>query len=200
MSAQKGNKLVIGVTGSMGSGKSTVARMLKGPDSEIIDADRIGHQLIRPGKDAYKRVVSLFGRRILRFGAIDRRKLGELVFADKALLKKLEAILHPRIIAAIRRGIALSRKRLIIVDAPLLLEAAGRLKIDRLVVVKCGRRAQLERLAKRGGPSRAEAVRRIKAQIPLRRKLARADFIIDNNGAISETRKQVEKVRRLWKS
>ena len=202
MLKQKKSKLVLGVTGNMGSGKSTVARMFKSSDSLLIDADCLGHELVSIGTDVYKKIIKSFGRKILKpDNSIDRVKLAKIAFANKASLNKLNSIVHHAIIAKIKRIIRYSNKRIIILDAALIIESGLNKLIDKLVVVTAKRQQQILRSKKRLLLSKNEISRRIKYQISQNAKMRLADFIIDNSGSISKTRKQVSEIRRtLWRS
>lgn len=199
---RKENKLVVGLTGSFGTGKSTVAGFFKGPRVEVIDADLIAHTVYRPGTRVFDMIVKTFGKRIVsRRGDIDRAVLGGVVFKSLRLLKRLQRIVIPEVVRLIRRKTAASRARLVVIDAPLLIEAGLLPSVDRLIVVKTTRAVQIKRLRARTSLSRADIIRRITVQIPLREKLRLADFVIDNNGSLGNTKKQVEKLRRqLWRS
>ena len=186
----------------MGSGKSTVARMFKSSDSLLIDADCLGHELVSIGTDVYKKIIKSFGRKILKpDNSIDRVKLAKIAFANKASLNKLNSIVHHAIIAKIKRIIRYSNKRIIILDAALIIESGLNKLIDKLVVVTAKRQQQILRSKKRLLLSKNEISRRIKYQISQNAKMRLADFIIDNSGSISKTRKQVSEIRRtLWRS
>jgi len=194
--------MVIGLTGSFGSGKSTVARMFAGCGADIVDADAIAHEVTAIGTDAYKKLVEFFGRRILdESGRINRRKLGKLVFGDKGKLRFLNRIIHPRVIRIIGERISSSRGAVMVLDVPLLFEAG----LDRLcrktIVVYCDRQVQLRRLARKRRLSMLEINRRIGSQMPLEKKVRLADFVIDNSGSYEKTKMQVGELRRkLWKS
>jgi len=202
MKKQKKNKIVIGVTGGLGSGKSTVARMLKTGECELIDADKLAHRLIRRGGRAYKKIVDFFGTGILKPDKnIDRQKLAGIVFLHSRALNKLNSIVHPELKKEIFRRINNSRKRVIILDAALIIEAGLRRKLDKLVVVTAKRGQQMERAAGKLAINNRQAALRIKSQISQDEKSRFADFIIDNSGSINKTRKQVLEIRRrLWKS
>jgi len=200
MPKQKRNKgIVLGVTGSFGSGKSTVARMFKAKGAAVIDADKLAHGCICPGSRAYRRIVSLFGADILnRKRTIDRARLARAVFNDIDLLRKLDSIIHPEVIRNIKHKIKTSRSNLIVLDAPLLIEAGLCNIVDKLIVVKIGRDKQIKRIQEKLSIAGAEISKRIRCQIPLKEKVRLADFVIDNDGSIGETRKQVTQlIRRL---
>ncbi|MBL7151772.1 MAG: dephospho-CoA kinase [Candidatus Omnitrophica bacterium] len=193
----KQKKIILGLTGSFGSGKSTVAGILRSCGAEIIDADKIAHRCYRPQSNAYKKIINLFGRRIMGGDKkINRRKLAGMVFADKGLLKKLNRIVHPQVKAIISSRIRQSKKKAVVIDAPLLIEAGLQRVVDKLIVVTLDRQKQLARMKKRDALSPAEIRKRVRAQIPLQRKAVLADFIIDNSGTREETKRQV---KRIWK-
>lgn len=203
--ALKQRKLVVGITGAFGSGKSTVARLLASGSraAEIIDADAIAHGLLKPGSMEYKAVVSVFGKGILEQGkaAIDRGKLAHEVFRSRRQLTLLNAILHPAIIRKINNRVKASSKRMLILDAPLLIETGLHRIADTLVVVKAREPVRFKRLSARMKLAKSEVRQRQRAQYPLAKKLRMADFIIDNDGSLSKTKKQVRQIRRLlWKS
>jgi len=195
-------KLILGVTGSFGSGKTSVAEIFKSFGAEIVDADKLARKSIAPGSQAYKRVVRAFGKNILsKNKAIDRRKLAGVVFNNKKLLKRLNNIIHPGVISVIKNRIRDSRSKVVILDVPLLIESGLETLVDKIVVVRISRAKQIKRLRKKTGLSRVEILERIKSQIPQSAKLRLADFIIDNSGTIGETKKQAERIRRmLWKN
>lgn len=202
MPKQKKSKIVIGVTGSIGCGKSTVARLFKTRDCELIDADSLAHQALFRGGAVYKRIASFFGRGILKSNKnIDRGKLAGIVFVNKAALEKLNRIVHPAVIKEISRRIRNSAKKIIILDAPLIIEAGARSMVDKLVVVTASRSQQFSRAKSKLSLCIEQVNRRIKSQISQSAKSRFANFIIDNSGTISKTRKQVSEIRRkLWKS
>jgi dephospho-CoA kinase len=199
---QKNNKVVVGLTGSFGGGKSTVSRMLISLGARVIDADKIAHSCLKPGGKVYKKVISSFGPSIIgKNKEIDRRKLGKIVFSAKKQLKKLNNIIHPEILRAIKLKLAGIKKGVVILDAPLLLEAGLRNTVSKLIAVRIDKKTRLERLLKKTSLSRRDILKRIKFQIPQDVKLRSANFIIDNSGTLRETKKQVLEIRRkLWKS
>lgn len=195
-------KTILGITGSFGSGKTTVSRMFKSSGIEVIDADEIAHGFLRPKGPIYKKIVDTFGEDILKKNKIiDRHKLGNIVFDNKNLIKKLNLIMHPKIIRTIKSKIKTSKAKIIILDAPLLIEAGLKKSIDKLIVVKISRKKQIERIMKKTPLDKADILRRIRHEIPLQDKVRIADFVIDNNSTIENTKKQVNRIRRLlWKN
>ena len=176
--------------------------MFKTKGCLLIDADRLGHEFLVVGSGVYKKIIKLFGRGILGANKkIDRAKLASIVFANKKALAKLNGILHPVIIKEIKRRIKDSNKKIIILDAALIIEAGARKLVDKLVVVTAGIKQQILRSKKRAGIRGEQILARVKSQISQEAKARFADFIIDNNGIIGKTRKQVLEIRRkLWKS
>lgn len=198
--SQNKKKIILGVTGSFGSGKTTLAGIFGSFGAGVLNADSIAHQVILPRKKAYYKIVSLFGRGMLKKnGFIDRKKLSQVVFKKNAALKQLNKIVHPQVIKVIRRQIKESKKKIIVLDAPLLIEAGLTGMVDSLIVVKINRRTQIKRLRKKLLLTRSQILARIKQQMPLEEKLRLADFVIDNNGTLEETKKQVKAIiRRLF--
>ncbi|MFA7283885.1 MAG: dephospho-CoA kinase [Candidatus Omnitrophota bacterium] len=196
------NKFILGVTGNIACGKSTVARMFKTGDCLLIDADKLSRRLIARGGPVYRKIKKLFGEEVLkRGGFIDRKKLGEIVFSDRDALKKLNRLMHPEIIRLIRESIDRSKKKLIILDAALIVEAGLSGLMDKLVVVRAGKSQQVRRAQKSLGLNKKEVSLRMESQISQNKKSRFADFIIDNNKSLAKTKKQVSLIRRqLWKS
>lgn len=193
--------LRVGLTGGIASGKTTVAALLAERGAFILDADRIGHDLIAPGGAAHADVVARFGSTIVEpDGSISRARLGAIVFADDEARRALDAIVHPHILPEVNRRLAAYLETgsalVAVVDAALLVEAGMARAFDRLVVVRCVRETQIRRLVTRNGLTPREAERRIDTQAPLEAKLAAADYVIDTDGTMRQTREQVD---RLWK-
>ncbi len=200
--------VVIGLTGSFGTGKTTVAGMLKKLGARVINADSHAHAALAKGSAAYRAVVRAFGADVVGpDGSIDRRRLAHVVFKDKRLLSALCAIIHPLVITAIKKDIrALTRGthgirgRAIVIDAPLLIEAGLHTVVDTLVVVTASTATQRARCSAKFKITQREILDRTKNQMPLTKKVEMADYVIDNNGTREETNAQVEKIwRELWK-
>ncbi len=190
--------LRIGLTGGIASGKSTVAALLRDYEYPVLDADSIARELLEPGQDAYNEVVSEFGESVLiKGGAVDRPKLGAIVFSDAQKRARLNQILHPRIQDVVAKWFAaLDRPGgpdLAFEDAALILEAGAKKNLDRVVVCWCTPEQQLERLQQRG-LTPADAKLRIAAQMPLDEKRRLADETIDCSRSIEETQRQLKLV------
>ncbi len=188
--------LRLGLTGGIASGKSAVAAMLREMGFSVLDADSLAHKLIEPGQPAYEDVLREFGQSIMDArGRVDRAKLAALVFADRAKLDRLNAIVHPRVAEAVARQFEewqrAGGRDAAFVEAALIVEAGMHKQLDGLVVTWCRPEQQLERLAARG-MSEAEARRRIAAQMPVEEKLRHATEKIDCSGTLEQTRQQVE--------
>ncbi|HEV2426170.1 MAG TPA: dephospho-CoA kinase [Terriglobia bacterium] len=186
-----------GLTGGIASGKSTVAAMFRDLGAKIIDADRLGHELLRAGSAVHAQIVDRFGRAILdAAGEINRASLGEIVFADPARRAALNAIIHPAIMARRRELLAEyhagNPAAVVISDAALIYEAHIESRFLKVIVTWCRPEQQLERLLAKGTLSRKQAEQRIQAQMPGDEKRRRADYVIDTSGSVAETRRQVE--------
>jgi dephospho-CoA kinase len=188
----------LGITGGIASGKSAVAGMLRELGFRVIDADALGHEVMEPGTLAFGEIVAEFGAGVVGVdGRIDRRTLGTLVFADAEELKRLNAIVHPRVEEEMMRLFGEWEKSGVtdaaFVEAALLVEAGYQKNLDGLVVAWCRPEQQIERLLARG-LSEVEARRRIAAQMPAEEKLKFATEKIDCSGSLEETRRQVEEL------
>jgi dephospho-CoA kinase len=193
---------IIGLSGGIGSGKSTVARELQALGATVIDADAIVHELQAPGAPLLDEIAAAFGRHLIRpDGSLDRAALGDLVFRDADARKRLGEIVHPVVGAEVARRLAAARAAgapLVVLDIPLLFEgrragtgSAAALRFDASVLVYASEETQITRQMARDGCSREEAVRRIRAQMPLAEKRALADHVIENDGDLADTRRQV---------
>lgn len=183
---------IIGLTGGIASGKSTVSNMLKTKGFTIVDADIAARKVVEPGEPAYEQIIEAFGEGILLQDlTLDRKKLGALIFADEALRMKLNSIVHPAVRAwmtrekdrAIENG-----KKTVFLDIPLLFESRLTYMVERTILVYVDEETQLKRLMARNGLSEKEAQMRIRAQMPLSEKKALADAVLDNNGSLEETK------------
>ncbi|HOF41889.1 MAG TPA: dephospho-CoA kinase [Candidatus Hydrogenedentes bacterium] len=194
---------VIGITGGTGSGKSEAARRFEELGYPVIDADRIGHDVLEPGGEAAPAVVAAFGQEILCAGQIDRKKLGARIFAEPEARQQLNAITHPCIKREIKRRIkalAAQGHRTVLLDAALIAESGMREPcLDGLILVTCPESVRLQRLMKARGLSQDEAMARMRAQTPPDQKLALADWVLDNEGSVADLRRQVDHLARELK-
>lgn len=193
--------VVIGVTGGVGTGKSTVARLFGELGAAVIDADALARGLMEPNRPAWKRIIREFGEGILHDDrTINRKRLAALVFADAKRRKRLEDIIHPpvtRLIQAQLRRFRRSRRvRAVVLDVPLLVETGARGLVDALVVVTATPTVQRRRLKGQRGWSDEEITARIGAQQELSAKVELADHVVENAGSVEATRTQV---KRIWK-
>lgn len=183
----------IGLTGGIASGKSVVAAMFAELGAQIIDTDVIAREVVEPGTPALEDIRRRFGNEVLSDdGRLDRGALRQIVFSDTAARKDLESILHPRIGEATRRQAAEPTGRYQVIVVPLLVGSPLRQFVDRIVVVDCDEKTQMERLLSRDAETAAQARRMIAAQASRNERLAIADDIVDNSGSLDRTRKQVE--------
>jgi len=190
--------LLVGLTGGIGVGKSTVAAMFAALGTAVVDADLVSRRLQEPGEPCHRAIVEAFGREILDgAGRVDRKRLGEIVFADPARRRRLEAIMHPAIWAACDaeiRAAAAAGRSVCLVEAALILETGARDRFDKVIVIVAPVSVQIERLARARGLTDAEARRRITAQWSTEDKTRLADFTIDNGGDLAATEAQVARV------
>lgn len=188
---------VLGLTGGIGSGKSTVARLIAGLGVPVMDADQLSREVVEPGQPAHADVVKAWPEVAGADGRIDRKRLGAIVFGDPAARARLEAIMHPRILAlseARFADLAAKGHTLAFYEATLLVETGRYKDFDGLVVVTASPETQLERVLARGGLTEEQAQARIDAQLPLLAKVRVADHLIDNDGPLAETQAQVERL------
>jgi dephospho-CoA kinase len=197
--------ILIGLTGSVATGKSTVAKMFKKCGAIVIDADELAREVVQPGKPAWREIVRTFGRRILNLDrTIDRHALGAIVFHDKKKLRHLERIIHPRVareqIRLTKQAAKNDPKAVVIYDVPLLFEAGIDKRVDKTVVVAATRETQIMRLKNRNGLTRAEALRRIRSQMPLAMKRLRADYILDGTKSRESLSRDISRLFEDWRS
>jgi dephospho-CoA kinase len=188
---------VIGLTGGLGSGKSTVAEMLRELGAVVLNADQIGHQVYAPGGPAYDEVVAAFGPSVLApDGTVDRRRLAGIVFQDPQALQRLNAITHPRIREGIRQRLdelAAQGARVAVLEAALLLEAGWDDMVDEVWVTVAPAEVAARRAAERSGISLEEALARVRAQMPIEERARRGHVVIRTDCSLEETRQQVER-------
>lgn len=191
--------LIIGLTGGIGCGKSTVSKLFQDLGTPVIDADIIAHQIVEPGQPALQELRNTFGSSIFNTdGKLNRAELRLRVFSDPAKKQQLEAILHPRVYAEIDRAIQQLNHPYCIVCIPLLLETHMESKVDRILVIDCPVETQIERVQKRDGMS-SEMIHRILAnQVSRATRLARADDIIENTKSAEQLADQVKKFHNLY--
>ncbi|MBX9973298.1 dephospho-CoA kinase [Cytobacillus firmus] len=194
--------LTVGLTGGIASGKSTVSSLLIEKGYTVIDADIEARLAIEKGEEAYQEIVRHFGERVLlKDGSIDRAELGSIIFHDEKERKVLNTIVHPAVRKRMtaKKEQAISRnEQLVILDIPLLFESKLQYMCDKTLLVYADEGIQLQRLMQRNQLSEKEAMARIHSQMPLREKKALADAVIDNNGRIEETEKQLWDILRDW--
>jgi dephospho-CoA kinase len=201
--ARRGGLRVVGLTGGIGSGKSTVARLFADRGVPIIDADALAREVVAPGGPAYADVAAAWPEVIGAGGVIDRKRLADIVFADPAARQKLEGFTHPRIqaTAEARLGaLAEAGGRLAIYEATLLVESGRWRDFDGLIVVVAATETQIARATARDGLSRAQAEARVRAQMPTEEKLKVASEVIDNDGPLVATEAQVDALLSKLKS
>ncbi len=187
--------ILVGLTGGVATGKSTVATMLKQYGAVVIDADLLAREVVTPGKPAWKEIVATFGKGVLNSDrTLNRHVLGAIVFRHPAKRLALERIIHPRVAREqnrlTREAARNNPKAVVIYDVPLLFEAGIDKRMGTTLVVTADRETQIARLKKRNGLSRAEAIRRIKSQLPLSKKIRLADYLINGTLLLSQLRKQ----------
>jgi dephospho-CoA kinase len=195
--------IIIGLTGSVGTGKSTVANFFEELGAYVIDWDELAREVVRPHSMAWKEIIECFGKGVLNEDlTINRQKLANIVFTEKDKVTKLNQIVHPevfkedeRIVNAIKNH---DRDALVVKDIPLLFEHTHPIFTDKTVVVSASEETQLKRLEEKG-IGRDDAQNRIRSQLPLEDKIKSADFVINNNGPLEETKRQVEEIYSLLK-
>ncbi|MBS4194964.1 dephospho-CoA kinase [Lederbergia citri] len=193
---------MIGLTGGIASGKSTVSKMLKERGFTILDADIAARVVVEPGQKAYKQIIESFGRDILnKDKSINRSKLGSIIFNDVEKRKTLNSIVHPAVRECLNlwKNEAIEKgKKTIIYDIPLLYESNLTYLVEKVIVVFVDPDIQLKRLLNRNNLSKEEALARISSQLPLKEKVERADVAVDNNGTMDETERQINELINNW--
>jgi len=190
---------VIGLTGGIGSGKSAVSQFLAELGAAIIDADELGHEAFKPGTEAQREVVAAFGKQIVTAnGAIDREKLGTIVFSNSEALARLNQIMHPRIYDMVKAQLEEYRRQeagVVVLEAPLLLEAGWTSLVDEVWVTIASEATVLKRLRERSGLSEQESLARIHSQSPSEERVRHANVVIDTGGTLDELK---AKIKELW--
>jgi len=191
--------IIAGLTGGIATGKTTVSRFFQDCGAVLIDADVLARLVIEPGKPAWRDILRTFGKRVLNPDrTLDRPALGELVFQNPAKLKRLNAIMHPRIAREqnrLTREIAQKDPGAVIIyDAPLLIEANAHRRMNRLIVVAADRKTQIARVQRRNRLSKVNALRRVNSQMPLKKKMEMADYLIDGTLTPAQLRHAVTQV------
>jgi dephospho-CoA kinase len=193
--------LHVGLTGNIASGKSYVTSLFAELGAYVIDADNVVHDLLNRGTTTYDKIVLEFGKQILdQGGAIDRKKLAQIVFFDEGKRRRLNALTHPEVGAEISRRIleheSSASNGIIIVDAALMVETGGYKQYDCLIVIFCDPPLQMSRLMSRDGLTEKDARARMTSQMPIEEKIKLADYVIDNSGTLQQTKERTETVYR----
>lgn len=195
--------MIIGLTGSIASGKSTVSKMLEQKGYPIVDADIVARQVVEPGTDTLKEIEKLFGSEVIKAdGSMDREKVAALIFTDPAQRKRLNDIIHPAIRTEMLRQkneFIAAGHQTVVMDIPLLFESKLQHFVDKILVVSVTEENQLARLMERNGLNEKDARSRIASQLPMFVKEEGADAVIYNNGSVDEAARQLDKILKLWK-
>jgi dephospho-CoA kinase len=193
--------MLLGLTGSIATGKSTVANMLRRRGAVLIDADQVARKVVEPGSLGLNKIIENFGSEMVTAeGRLDRAKLGELVFNDEEARERLNALLHPLIIEEMKQLTGQSLKKephsIVIWDVPLLIEENLTQFVEQVIVVYVPESIQLKRLMERNQLTETDAIKRMKSQLSIEDKKKVADYIIDNSGSLEDTERQVD---QLWR-
>lgn len=194
--------MIIGLTGGIASGKSTVAQLLVERGALLVDADQVAREVVSPGEPLLEAIASAFGQAVLQEdGSLNRASLGNIVFKDKELLKKLESLTHPAIRARMQEKIKTYAEqypeRLTVADVPLLYETGQEKLYEGIMVVYIPEELQISRLMNRNNLSQEEAAKRVALQMDIEEKRRRADWVIDNSGSLEASKSQIE---QFWTS
>ena len=193
--------MIIGLTGSIASGKSTIAEMIRAYDIPIVDGDVIARQVVEKGSSTLQKIVESFGQDVLtEDGELNRPKLGEIIFSNNEKRQQLNLIMHPAIREEMlrKRDAYVVEGKHVVMDIPLLFESKLQHFVEKILVVTVSPELQLERLMKRNNLTEEEAKMRIASQLPLSEKEAGADAVIYNNGAIEQSREQLQTILTKW--
>lgn len=197
--------ILVGLTGGIATGKSTVAKMFERCGAVVIDADELARNVVKAGKPAWREIVKTFGRTVLNPDrTLNRHALGAIVFGNRAKLRKLEKIIHPRVAREQARLTRQAARRdpqaVVIYDVPLLFETGIDKRVDKIIVVTANKETQISRLTKRNGLTRPEALRRIRNQMPLAKKVRLADFVLQGTLKPAPLRQAVRALIRTLQS
>ena len=193
----KQNKMIIGITGSIGTGKSTVSNYLISKGYSVVDADKISKGAYNVGSNGYKAILEVFGEEILNSnGEVDRKKIKKIVFDNSNMLQRLNMAIHPIIINEIEKEIEilLESQNVVFLDAPLLIETELHKKVDKIIVVACDKNEQINRIIKRDKITADMAISIINSQMSIDEKLKFADYVVYNNSTIENLYSQVEEI------
>lgn len=193
----KQNKMIIGITGSIGTGKSTVSNYLISKGYSVVDADKISKGAYNIGSNGYKAILEVFGVEILNSnGEVDRKKIKKIVFDNSNMLQRLNMAIHPIIINEIEKEIEilLESQNVVFLDAPLLIETELHKKVDKIIVVVCDKNEQINRIIKRDKITADMAISIINSQMSIDEKLKFADYIVYNNSTIENLYSQVDEI------
>ncbi|MFC0270262.1 dephospho-CoA kinase [Metabacillus herbersteinensis] len=194
--------MVIGLTGGIASGKSTVSNMIREQQIPIVDADLISRQVVEVGKPAYHQIQEAFGSSILNEDeTINREKLGSIIFQDEKKRYLLNSIVHPAVRKEMLQQTGMAKRnkeRAVVLDIPLLFESKLTQMVEKTLLIYVDENTQLERLMNRNSYLKEEALSRIQSQMPLKEKVELADEVINNNGTINETRQQLNRILEKW--
>ena len=194
--------ILVGLTGGIATGKSTVAGLFRRCGATVIDADALAREVVQPGRPAWREIVKTFGKAVLNPDrTLNRQALGAKVFGYPATLRQLERIIHPRVAreqARLTKQAARNDPHAVVIyDVPLLFEAGIDTRVDITIVVTADRETQITRLNKRNGLTKAAALRRIKSQMPLSKKRQLADYVLDGTLSLPQLKKQVQSLQQL---
>lgn len=193
---------ILGLTGGIASGKSTIAKMIKECNIPVIDADEVSREVVKVGEEAYNSVVKTFGKEILHTdGTINREKLGSIIFNNEQERDKLNKIVHPAVRERMDQKKEMYKKNgevAIFLDIPLLFESNRKQTVDKVLLVFVDPPIQLERLMKRNGLTEEEARARISSQMPIQEKVKLADEVVNNNGTMEESKRQLLTILKKW--
>lgn len=189
--------LLVGLTGGMGSGKTTIGQIFRDLGAHVIDADKISRALVEPGKPAWQEIVDLLGKCVLIDDqTLDRGKIADIIFNDAKKKEGLEAILHPRVMAEeqrlfkdIRNG---DPSALVIIDAALLIESGNHRKVQKVIVIACDEETRIQRIMAKSTFTREDVERRLRQQMPLEDKIKYADYVLHNDSGFPELKEKVE--------